>query len=87
MQSSKHNKRENEMAKDIAEVCPDLAAWPALEVGTPEEMEKKRRIEAAAPDLLAALEKAASMQAYRPGEGPDWWEQARAAIAKAKKGE
>lgn len=63
------------MAKDIAEVCPDLAAWPALEVGTPEEMEKKRRIEAAAPDLLAALEKAASMQAYRPGEGPDWWEQ------------
>lgn len=42
--------------QDIIDICPDLAAWPVVQVGTPEEMAKVRRIEAAAPDLLAALE-------------------------------
>ena len=41
------------------------------------------RLIAAAPDLLEALEAAVARQAYRPGEGPEWWEQSRAAIAKA----
>jgi hypothetical protein len=34
-------------------------------------------------ELLQALQAAVATQAYRPGEGPDWWENARAAIAKA----
>ena len=37
----------------------------------------------AARDLLAALKLAVSTQAYRDGHGPEWWESARAAIAKA----
>jgi hypothetical protein len=41
------------------------------------------RLIAAAPDLLEALKDAVSRQAYREGSGPNWWENARAAIAKA----
>ncbi len=48
--------------------------------------EANARLIAAAPDLLDALQAAISRQGYRPGEGPDWWEQGRAAIAKATGG-
>ncbi len=34
-------------------------------------------------DLLEALKDAVARQAYRSGHGPDWWEKANAAIAKA----
>lgn len=34
-------------------------------------------------DLLEALKDAIARQSYRAGEGPDWWEKGRAAIAKA----
>ena len=44
------------------------------------------RLIAAAPELLESLKSAIARQAYRPGEGPDWWEQGRAAIAKATGG-
>lgn len=37
--------------------------------------------------LLAALEKAVARQAYRPGSGPDWWEESREIIASVKGGE
>lgn len=37
--------------------------------------------------LLAALEKAVDRQAYKPGTGPAWWEEARAAIAAVKGGQ
>lgn len=38
---------------------------------------------AAAPELLAALQKAIARQAYKPGAGPDWWAEGCAVIAKA----
>lgn len=37
--------------------------------------------------LLSALEKAVGRQAYRPGSGPDWWEESREIIAGVKSGE
>lgn len=36
--------------------------------------------------LLAALERAVERQAYKPGYGPAWWEDANAAIAAVKGG-
>ena len=48
--------------------------------------EANARLIAAAPELLESLKSAIARQAYRPGEGPDWWEQGRAAIAKATGG-
>ena len=68
--------------QDIIDICPDLAAWPVVQVGTPEEMAKVRRIEAAAPDLLAV-----AILVTESGLIPEWsglGKAARAAIAKAK---
>ena len=50
---------------------------------TIEQAAANARLIAAAPDLLEALKDAVSRQAYREGSGPAWWENARAAIAKA----
>lgn len=52
------------------------------------ERAEKERDEAQAinAELLAALEAAVARQAYKHGGGPEWWESASAAIAKAKGG-
>ena len=42
-----------------------------------------RRLHSVNSELLEALKDAVSRQAYREGSGPAWWENARAAIAKA----
>lgn len=47
------------------------------------QMAANARLIAAAPELLDALLLAVSRQSYKPGDGPDWWEIGRAAIAKA----
>lgn len=48
------------------------------------ELAANARLIAAAPELLEALKQAVSRQAYRPGEGPEWWEAGCAAIDKAE---
>lgn len=72
-------------------LTPDLAAIPVMQVGTSEEIARLRQLEAAAPELLAALEKiAAAAETGAPFHriGPGYFEEildiARAAIAKAK---
>ena len=65
-------------------------AWPAhpltVQVGgmaSVKEAQANARLIAAAPELLAALERASAMLARFP-QCDDAWKQARAAIAKAK---
>lgn len=48
---------------------------------------EKSRLMRQRDELLAALKVAISRQAYRPGEGPDWWENGCAVIAKVEGGE
>lgn len=79
---------ENETFISIgAETHHSLVDTWAIDDGvSKEQMEANARLIAAAPELLDALLLAVSRQSYKPGDGPDWWEICRAAIAKATGG-
>ncbi len=70
----------------LAHIDAQAARIAELELALFAENQKRLDVERQRDQLLAALEKAVVRQAYKPGSGPDWWEQGRAAIAEAKGG-
>ena len=74
----------NGMENDPENGCAGLVDVAHVYMRTvPGRHEANARLIAAAPELLEALQEAVDRQAYREGSGPNWWENARAAIAKA----
>lgn len=68
---------------EILEQAGTRNDWCDLMQGLEQERDQALAINA---ELLAALEAAVARQAYKHGGGPEWWESASAAIAKAKGG-